>query len=157
MKSSENLWKSWKSMKIDEIAASWDRAKVSIGAGPRQQTSPSVSKPRTLEIHKISWNLLKTYENQWKLMKIDEIAASWDRAKVSIGAGRSIPGERSLSFIPLKSMESHEILWKALKLMKIHRNSWNSRQLGSSKGFYRGRTSAANVAIRLQTSDPWNP
>ena len=97
MTSSENLWNSWKSIEIHEIAGSWDRVKVSIVAGPRRQTLPSISKPRTPEIHKISWNLMK--------------------------------------------------------IMKIHKNPWNSSQLGSSKGFYRGRTSLAWSPIRFQTSD----
>jgi hypothetical protein len=34
-KSNKIMWKPQKSMKIDEIAASWDRVKVSKGAGPR--------------------------------------------------------------------------------------------------------------------------
>ena len=39
----ENSWKSWKSEKINKIAASWNRAKVSLGAGPRCHRGPQVA------------------------------------------------------------------------------------------------------------------
>ena len=66
-----------KSMKIDEKTTSWDRAKVSIGAGPRCHKGPQAAK--------LSVPRIQTSEHM-KSMKIDEIAASWDRAKVYIGA-----------------------------------------------------------------------
>ena len=46
--------KSMKIMKIDEIAASQDRAKVSIGATGRSLGSPQPADTPTLEIHEIS-------------------------------------------------------------------------------------------------------
>ena len=48
-------------MKIDEIAASWDRVKVSIGARPRQQTLLRFQ-PRTPEIHRNLWKLTPDLE-----------------------------------------------------------------------------------------------
>ena len=69
MKCYESLWKSCKSIKINEIATSWNRAKVSWGAGPRCHNAPQGSKPRTLGIHEISWNAMKTFENHKNLMK----------------------------------------------------------------------------------------
>ena len=61
-------------MKIDEIAASWDRVKVSLGAAFHLQTSVTSDRENYVN-HEISWNPLEIYE-------IDEIAASWDRVKV---------------------------------------------------------------------------
>ena len=66
MKSHEIIRKHMKSMKIYEIAASWDRAKVSIGAGPRCNRGQLVLKHPTPEIHGI-------HENTMKSMKSHEI------------------------------------------------------------------------------------
>ena len=52
-----------KIMKINKIAASWNRAKVSLGAGPRPDPVATGLQPRNLGIHEISRNPLKTYEN----------------------------------------------------------------------------------------------
>ena len=63
---------------------------------------------------------MKTPENL-KSVKIDEIAATWDRAKVSSGAGLRFNsltnrGPRN----PWKSVKSHEIIRKHMKSMKIN-------------------------------------
>ena len=52
--------KSIKIMKIDEIAASWDRAKVSIGARPRPHRAQQVANIRPLSVksHEIHENRL---------------------------------------------------------------------------------------------------
>ena len=55
-----------------------------------------------------------------KIMKIDEIAASYDRAKVSIGAGpRWHSGPQVADLRPSKFMKTYEILRKHMKSMKI--------------------------------------
>ena len=38
-------------MKINQIATSWDRVKVSLGTGLRLQSAAQVAKPRTHEIY----------------------------------------------------------------------------------------------------------
>ncbi len=86
-------------MKIDEIAASWDRVKVSIGAGPRWQTVVTPD----LEIY-------GNPQNPWKSMEIHEI--SWK------------------SWNPWKSMEMCRNRRKSLKIWwqstKKHENLWTS-------------------------------
>ena len=57
-----------KIMKIYEIAASWDRVKVSIGAGPRQQTLPSSSKPRTPEINAKQLKSIKNVKTGFEII-----------------------------------------------------------------------------------------
>ena len=47
---------------------------------------------------------MKSYE----IMKIDDIATSWDRAKVSLRAG--LHPQRHANPRPLKSMKCHETL-----------------------------------------------
>ena len=92
----------YESMKIDEIATTWDRAKVSLGA----EFCPQVSKaqtPTSTESHEIAWKHMEP-------TKIHEITASWVRAKVSL---RHDSVRRSPNLRPLKSWkckESNEIL-----------------------------------------------
>ena len=43
----------------------------------------------------------------YEIYEIYEIAANWDRVKVSLGAGLRL--QRPTNFLPLKSMEIHEI------------------------------------------------
>ena len=62
-----------RSMKINEIAVSWDRVTLSLGAAFRPQRPQLISKPPTREIH----------GNACNPMEIDEIAASWERVKVA--------------------------------------------------------------------------
>ncbi len=54
-----NLSKSWKSMKMEEIAARWYRAKVSMGPGPRWHSRPNLGPVKFMKSHE----LLTTYEN----------------------------------------------------------------------------------------------
>ena len=56
---------------------------ASLGAGLRfvSLTTPGLETLRNL------WNLMKSEENIWNVMRINEIAASRDRASVSLGAG----------------------------------------------------------------------
>ena len=49
-------------MKIDEITASCDRVKVSLGAASRPQRAAQGGKLWTLEIHENLWNLMKSLE-----------------------------------------------------------------------------------------------
>ena len=75
MKPYEIPRKHMKSMKIDEIAASRDRAKVSLGAAFHFDSLTN-SSPETYGSPK----------KHLQSMKIDRVAASWDRAQVSLGA-----------------------------------------------------------------------
>ena len=66
------LWNPWKSMKIDEKAASWNRVKVSLGASFRPQSVGTGRETSDPWNHEISWNLMKSLEihiNLWKCMK----------------------------------------------------------------------------------------
>jgi hypothetical protein len=54
-------------MKINEIATSWNQAKVTLGARPRCHRAPQAFKPRTLGIHEILCNDMKAYENHANL------------------------------------------------------------------------------------------
>ena len=65
-----------KPRKNNEIAASWDREKISLGAGLRQHSAFDLGALKSVK----TLHLLQSE-------KINEIAASWDRAKVSLGAG----------------------------------------------------------------------
>ena len=130
-----------------------------------------------------SHGIIRKHMKSMKIMKIDEIAASWDRAKVSIGAGprchrrpqAATRCQTSDPGTPAKTTEIHEIheiSWNHMKSHEIHEihenheNRWNSSQLGSSKGFYRGSVSAPQGATGFQTSAieipeiheiSWNP
>ena len=69
-------------MKINEMAASWNRVKVSLGASLRPQRPPQAANLgplNSMETHEILANCCKS-------MKIYEMAASWDRLEVSLGA-----------------------------------------------------------------------
>ena len=93
--------------------------------------------------HEIHWNP-RTQQIIWKLMKfmqIDEITASWDRAKISWGV--ELRRHSAVDPGAMKSMNIYEILWNLMKTFEIHKNRWNSSRLGSSKGFSRGRTPSA--------------
>ena len=74
-------------------------------------------------------------------MRIDEIAADWDRVKVSLG-----PGLRPHSSAQAAKPPNPEIHRNPRNLMKysdLHGNQTKSSQLGSSKGFFKGRTPRA--------------
>ena len=104
------------------------------------------------------WKNIKCYENlrkSWKSMKINEMAASWNRANVSLGAGPRC--HRAQQGSKPRTLGINEMQWKPMKIMKIYVNQWNSNQLESSKGYFRGKTSMPQGATGLQTSDPWNP
>ena len=89
-------------MKIDETAASWDRAKGISGARLRPESAPTTD----LEMHanpSVSWNPPETHE----IYETGEMAASWDRAKFSLGAD-SVPTRRQSR------------TWKSVEIYEIH-------------------------------------
>ena len=88
---------------------------------------------KSMETDEISWNLRTS-------MKIDEIAASWDRVKISLGP----------AFRFQTSVTSD---------LEIFENPWHL-QLGSSKGFFGSSAPFANVgnpAMEFHEipGDPW--
>ena len=46
----------------DEIAASWNRAKVSLGARLRLHSGFDLGALKSIGIHVVAWNAMKTYE-----------------------------------------------------------------------------------------------
>ena len=64
-------------MKINEMAASWDRVKLSLGPSFRPQKPPQAANLGPLE----SMETHGIYGYCSKSVKIDEMAASWDRVK----------------------------------------------------------------------------
>ena len=68
----EISWNLWKSMKIDETAASWNWVKVSLGASFRRQRVAATANPGPLKSMENLRNYMKSSEihwNQWKCMK----------------------------------------------------------------------------------------
>ena len=89
-------------------------------------------------------------------MKINEIAAIWDRVKVSLGAASRL--QMPANFGSLKSVEIHEIM-KSHVIIGNPWNVWNSSQLRSSRGVFMGSISFAKAG-KLWTpethANPWN-
>ena len=54
---------------------------------------------------------------QMESLEIDKLTTSWDRAKVSRGAGTQMVQARFPNIRPLKAMKSHEIIGKHLQSM----------------------------------------
>jgi hypothetical protein len=90
-------------------AASWNQATVFYGAGPGRNRGPRGATGLQALDPWNPWNLMKCDEHLWKSMKIHKIATSWNRAKVSSGAGpRRHRGPQPANFRPLESMKSQE-------------------------------------------------
>jgi hypothetical protein len=123
MKSNENLVKPWK---IDEIAATWDRVKVSKGAGPRWHSAAKAPTGFSTPDARNPWNLMKSHETKksWKSMKCQPAAIEYKgfwRSRTSLALGGNGP---QVSRPP--TLEFHEILLKHMKIIKTHGNRWNN-------------------------------
>ena len=98
-----------KSMNNDEKAASWNRGKVFSGQhlGSTGRHKPADLGPlKPLEIHEI-------LSNPEKSMKINEIAGSWDRVKVSLAARLIGPSNhRVIESSNARSSAAKAVAWK---------------------------------------------
>ena len=114
MKPREIARKQMTSCKIYERAASWHRAKASLGAGPRLH---QLANPRHLKSSKCNERHgKKTQETLMKTINTDEIAASWYRTKGSSGPGFRF--QRSANPQSPKSWKHtgvHDISWNLKK------------------------------------------
>ena len=121
-------------MKIVEIAASWNRVKVSLRHHSLGKASAEAVWPRRPEIHRNPWNLMKSQiinENQWNSSQLGS-RKGFFRALIPFAKRR----QRPFDIGDLKPIEIHRNSLNLMKSSEIHANRWNNSQLGSSKGFF---------------------
>ena len=130
-------------MKINEIAASWDRSKVSSGPTAWLLT---VGELPTLENPWNQWN-------RWNLMKIHQIYKNpWHSGKLGSSKDFLRASPWLLTVAQLPTLEFYGNQRNLIKIYEIHKNRYNSSQLGSTQAFFRAHSLALN---RRSTSDPW--